>query len=229
MNTCVIPYNQRTSVAGYDVRNGEDNFKSTFISVVGTVLLDATGSFINVLNRTLDKNYVTTSGLSCIQALPSKGRDVVYGAADELEELKSISGLTWDQIARILNVTRRSIHFWIKGGVIAAGNQERLSRLLLTLRSIAFNSPSETRSFLLHPTEDGVLPLDNLRYGLDEEVISLYHARSQPTVSYQSTRHHRNMDSLVSPDILLTALQDSIHVDVGKARPVKAKRISEAI
>ena len=51
--------------------------------------------------------YRTTAGGLISVAVP---------AGTAIGELRRLSGLTWDQLARLFNVSRRSLHFWASGG-----------------------------------------------------------------------------------------------------------------
>ena len=52
----------------------------------------------------------TSAGVSVSSIAPS-------GAA--IGELRRLSGLTWDQLARLFNLSRRSLHFWASGKPMA--------------------------------------------------------------------------------------------------------------
>ena len=51
-----------------------------------------------------------------------------------VSEFRRLAGLTWEQLARVFGVARRSLHFWASGPPINAGNEEHLRRLLAVLR-----------------------------------------------------------------------------------------------
>lgn len=77
-------------------------------------------------------------------------------------ELHRISGLTWEQVAELLGVSRRSVHFWASGKPLNASNEERLLRVLDVVRQADRGSASDTRAALLQP-EDGVAPFERLK------------------------------------------------------------------
>ncbi len=54
---------------------------------------------------------------------------------DLLERIHELSGLTWEQIARLFNVSRRSIHLWLAGGRLSSANELRLIELESMLSS----------------------------------------------------------------------------------------------
>lgn len=76
----------------------------------------------------------------------------IKSAADLSEivaNLKVESGLTADQLGRLLGVSRRSIHNWAAGTAIAPVHEERLRDLELLVFSLSADSPEERRKMLL--------------------------------------------------------------------------------
>jgi hypothetical protein len=90
---------------------------------------------------------------------PPPGEDTARLVLD----LRRRSGLTWDQLASIFGVDRRSVHFWASGRAMNANNAERLARVLAAVARADRGDPSVTRAWLLTPTRDGRIPLDLLR------------------------------------------------------------------
>ena len=58
--------------------------------------------------------------------------EVAQSTSSAIMELRRLSGLTWEQIATLFNVARRSLHFWASGKPVNAPNEERLRRVLTT-------------------------------------------------------------------------------------------------
>jgi DNA-binding transcriptional regulator YiaG len=143
-----------------------------------------------------------------------------------INELKQLSGLTWEQLAKIFNVSRRSLHFWASGKPLSPFNEEHLRRLLGTLRYINRGSSDMNRSALLHPQQGSVIPLDLLIEGKYEEVKRLLGAG---TTVEKSKLKPLSPEAIASrlpppPEDLVGALQDTIHREVGKSRPAKTTR-----
>lgn len=67
--------------------------------------------------------------------------------------LKSDSGLTADQLGRLLGVSRRSIHNWAAGSAIASVHEERLRELDSLITSLPAESPEARRSALLDSSQ----------------------------------------------------------------------------
>lgn len=146
------------------------------------------------------------------------------GAA--IGELRRLSGLTWDQTARLFDVSRRALHFWASGKPMTPRNEERLQRLLGVMRDIDRGSSSANRAMLLGVREDGRLPLDLLAGGDYKRVLKLLgpgteHRASTPKLSEEA----RKARSKQSPEQLASALQDRIHHDRGTVRAATSARV----
>ena len=169
---------------------------------------------LNLVPRSMEQ---TTAGASVLVAEPG-------GAA--IGELRRLSGLTWDQLARLFNVSRRSLHFWASGKPMAPSNEEHLQRLLAIVRKIDRGSASANRSALLAAREDGSIPFDLLAAGDYERVLSLLGAgearRVQPPKLSDEARAARMPRP---PEELVGALQDRIHPTSGPLIAAKAVRI----
>lgn len=143
-----------------------------------------------------------------------------------INELRILSGLTWDQLAKLFNVSRRSLHSWASGQPLSSFNEESLNRLLGTVRFINRGSASFNRSLLLSPGTDGRPVLDLLVAGKYEEVKQILgpgNPLQKPQLSPLSK------DASVSrvppsPVELMDALQEPIHREVGRSRKARAAR-----
>lgn len=159
----------------------------------------------------------TTAGISISETVAS-------GAA--INELRRLSGLTWDQLALLFNVSRRSLHFWSSGKPMAPGNERHLQRLLAVVRKIDRGSASANRSMLLAERDDGGSALDLLVEGEYEHVLSLLGLgdarRPSPPRLSDEVREAR---SSRPPEELVGALQDPIHRNSGVARAAKSVRV----
>jgi transcriptional regulator with XRE-family HTH domain len=109
------------------------------------------------------------------------GADPSSDTAKLIQDLRSRSGLTWDQLASIFGVDRRSIHFWSSGRPMNAANAERLARVLAVIGRIDKGDPSVTRAWLLTPTANGSVPLDLLREDRGKELVGDGVVTARPT------------------------------------------------
>ena len=164
----------------------------------------------------------TNSGI----VIPKHNPHLFQDSQKAINELRKTSGLTWEQVAKLFDVSRRSIHFWASGQTLASDNEEKLNRLLGVIRYIDRGSASLNRKLLLNPNADGELPLDQLISGEYDKVRENL-GRGNPPKRPKLTPLSEEESELrrpLPPEILIDALQDSIHHDVGRSRPAKTLR-----
>lgn len=81
-----------------------------------------------------------------------------------INELRHLSGLTWDQLAKVLDVTRRALHHWANGKPMNVLNEARLYRVSAFVQKTDRGDAQLNRAALLSVREeDGVSVLDLLR------------------------------------------------------------------
>lgn len=144
-------------------------------------------------------------------------------ATESIRDLRRISGLTWEQISSLFDVSRRTVHLWDNGKQMTRENQEKLGNIILALTSFDTGSPVENRRILLTPTL-GTLPIDLLRMG----DFSKFH-RATKFFSRGLTRDGEHRDRSLgplSPEFLVGSLQDKIHTEKTKRRNLSKKRLS---
>jgi DNA-binding transcriptional regulator YiaG len=146
------------------------------------------------------------------------------GAA--IGELRRISGLTWDQLARVFGVSRRSLHFWASGKPMAPSNEEHLQRVLAVVRKSDRGSASANRAALLAGREDGLLPFDLLVAKEYERVSSLLGEGGAQRASLPKlSKEARAARAPRPPEELVGALQDRVHRDTGAFRAARSVRM----
>lgn len=176
-------------------------------------------------NSYLDLSIVsarTSSGFT----QPDPSADSTEATRTALHELRKLSGLTWEQLARLFHASPRSLHFWASGEPLSRSNEERLNRLLGTIRYMNRGSANINRSVLLSPSSDSELPFDLLIEGRHEEVKRLLgpgNAPQRPTLKPLSKEASASRMPQ-KPEELVGALHDPIHHEVGKSRAVRAVR-----
>lgn len=198
----------------------QHNYRPTIISkIFSNFPITATSS------GTFERNFlpaleITTSGLT----LPSTNSAETTRIA--INQLRKLSGLTWDQLARLFNVSRRSIHFWASGQPLSRFNEEKLNRLLATVQYINRGSASLNRSLLLTPGSDSQLPFDLLvadEYEEVKRIIGYGNAPERPQLAPLS-EDARASRRPPNPADLVDALQEPIHREVGRSKPARAVR-----
>jgi transcriptional regulator with XRE-family HTH domain len=93
-------------------------------------------------------------------------------SAQAILEIRRRSGLTWEELAELFHVSRRSVHHWASGKPIATEHEQTLRRTLAVLRQIDLGEAKLTRDFLLTPGHDGQLAIDLLSGGAFDEVVA---------------------------------------------------------
>jgi hypothetical protein len=92
-----------------------------------------------------------------------------FRARDAIFELRCLTGITWDELAKLMSVTRRSLHLWANGHPINVPNEKRLRDLLSAMQMIDRGSARENWALLMSPRPEGGVFSDLLRDGrLDE-------------------------------------------------------------
>jgi hypothetical protein len=156
----------------------------------------------------------TTAGVA-VAGLPT--------ASAALGELRRLTGLTWDQLARVFKVSRRSLHFWASGKPMAATNEEHLQRMLAVARKIDRGSATATRAALFGGRDGRSLPFDLLAAGDYERVVSLLGSAETPRVKPPSlSTAARAARAPLKPEELVGALHDPMHPVSGPLRASKA-------
>jgi len=137
-------------------------------------------------------------------------------ASDALSELRRLSGLSWEQLARVLGVSRRALHFWASGKAMARSNEEHLQRVLAVVRSIDRGTTTATRSALLETNGDRNNAVDLL--------AAHDYQRATSVTSLLSTAV-RMSRSPSPPEVLVGALHDRVHEDLGPSRAARSVKV----
>lgn len=146
------------------------------------------------------------------------------GAA--ISELRRLSGFTWDQLARLFNVSRRSLHFWASGKVMTPSNEEHLQRLLVAIRKMDRGSATANRTALLTGGASGAIPFDLLAAEQYEQAVALVGSGDSRRVTAPTpTAEAREARAPRPPEELVGALQDRVHAASGRLLAAKAVRI----
>jgi len=143
-----------------------------------------------------------------------------------LMELRRFTGLTWDQLARLFGVDRRSLHFWASGKPLSAANEEKLRRTLATIHKIDRGSASENRALLFQERE-GEIPFDLLAAAKYDEVVALVgQGCGRPTLKLSPLSPEAQAARAPTPPAeLVDARHDTVHREVGKARAARSVKV----
>ena len=179
---------------------------------------------------------MTTSGVELELTIPSEFGRVAHeiettalpikSTQQAVNELRKLSGLTWEQLAILFDVSRRSVHFWASGQPLTSANEEKLNRILDVVEYISRSSASRNRSLLMGIADDGKSYLDLLAAGEYDRVKSILGAGNAP--KKPNLGHLSQAAEMArmppNPADLVDALQDSVHHEVGKSRAAKSVR-----
>lgn len=76
--------------------------------------------------------------------------DIDFSVSQSLGEIRKSSGLTWEQLSAVLEVTRRTLHSWANGTVAVRGkNALRLQEVVEMVRDFGDRPPFKIRKELL--------------------------------------------------------------------------------
>jgi DNA-binding transcriptional regulator YiaG len=170
-----------------------------------------------VMLQTLRIQQQTNSGESTERRDP---------APKSIAELRRLTGFTWDQLGRLFNVSRRSVHFWASGNKMAAANEGHLERVLTVVRLTDRGSAAANRSALLAPNGNGVSPFDELAHGCYDNAVSML---GRGSLRYPMNVHAPSLAARMAraprpPEELADASHERVHQESGKTRPGKSVR-----
>ncbi len=195
--------------------------KTSWLVVGGALAISATSSG---LPPSTESNYeivgVTSAGLHAVGAAS-------LSSAPPLLELRRRTGLTWEQVARLFGVSRRTVHFWASGKPATSNNEERLQRILTVVRMLDLGVPSQTRAALLASANDGASIFDALVVGNYNDAataaaavrMGAHTVSIRPTTTLDATESRRRSPS--PPGVLADALSVREHETPGKLLAVK--------
>ena len=140
-------------------------------------------------------------------------------------EIRRRSGLTWEQLGHLFDVSRRSVHHWASGKAVTPEHERMIRRMLASIRRLDQGDQTATRARLLAVDEHlGVSVFDLWKQGRFEDAGTqpagnrpLEH---RPVPLSRAAQHARRPPA---PALLLEADQDRPDVPA-KARTVPAVR-----
>ena len=163
----------------------------------------------------LAENFLTGSGLKLSNDKTSTIRD-----------LRNISGLTWELLAKLLGVSRRTLHSWDNGHPMAVKNEDKLGRIMKAIKSLGKENVAKNRRLLLSTT-NGQIPFDLLK----EERFDEFDEIKDDLISINSTKkptlsHSEVMERLpLPPQDIVEAKFDPADRNIQKKRKIKIRRV----
>ena len=142
-----------------------------------------------------------------------------------ISDLRRLSGLTWEQLGQLFEVSRRSVHFWASGKALNSTNEERLMRVLDVIRDADRGSARATRAALLDAS-DGTTPFDLLvaqRFEEARAALGQGPGRVAPALAELSAAAKAEREPL-PPEELFDARSERVHREPGRARAARSVR-----
>ena len=91
----------------------------------------------------ISPNGQTSSGISAVSNAP--GSEVAASQSPPIAKIRTMAGLTADQVGRLFGVSRRSVHNWINGSAMAPQHEERAAAILAIMHALPGSTPDERR------------------------------------------------------------------------------------
>lgn len=152
-------------------------------------------------------------------------RVAAESTAEAVLEIRRRSGLTWEELSDLFDVSRRSVHHWASGKAVSARHDRAIRRILAAIRRLDQGNQADTRAQLLAVDAGmGVSALDLFKTGLFDEAIARAAGGWPPELRrVPLSREAQDARRLQAPTHLLEAEQERPNVPA-KARTVRARR-----
>ncbi len=136
-----------------------------------------------------------------------------------ISALRRTSGLTWEQLGEIFEVSRRSVHFWASGKPLNAHNEQRLMQVLDVVRAADRGDARSTRAALFEMTTGttAFALLTAERFKEARAILGVGTAGPRPALAELSAAAQAARKPL-PPEDLIDAQHDRVHRDRGGAR-----------
>lgn len=153
----------------------------------------------------------------------------VESTAEAILEIRRRSGLTWQELGELFNVSRRSIHHWANGKPVSAGNDRTIRRMLAAVRHLDRGGQRDTRALLLAVDQAAGFSLfDFLQAGqFDDAMAGVPGNQTSGPHTVPLSPAARDARRPPAPALLLGAEQDRPDIPA-RARIVRPKRTSRA-
>lgn len=145
--------------------------------------------------------------------------------ADGIRELRRVLGLTWEELADLFGVKRRSVHFWASGMGMKPAHAERLEYLRVFAAAVDRGYPQVNHALLTTAPVGSESPLELLIAGNFNEAL-----RAVGRIRHERGTFGRVRPSPIEvrelpppPDTLVDALHDPVGPTSGQR--VRSKKI----
>jgi DNA-binding transcriptional regulator YiaG len=130
-----------------------------------------------------------------------------------ISDIRLHTGLTWEQVARLFGVSRRTVHLWVSGAAMSSEHEEHLHRMFSVIEGSGLFEVHGSRAAVLFTAgPGGGCPFDMLASSNYDEAARELQLRAPPVHG----RERRIPDASVfkerrplSPAVLVAGLPDS--------------------
>lgn len=142
-------------------------------------------------------------------------------------EIRRRSGLTWEELAELFGVTRRSVHHWASGKQVSSKNDRFIRQVLDVIQRLDLGESIQTRAVLLQTRADGNTLLGLIRERRFDEAkaaVELSTRAAPPPrtpLSAAVTRARRPF----APHVLLGGSDEAVEVFQRPSRIARTLRI----
>ena len=143
-------------------------------------------------------------------------------------EIRRLSGLTWEQIGDLFDVSRRSVHHWANGKPPSARHERHIRQTVAGLRRLDAGSQAANHDRLLTVDVTGRSLFDLLAERRFDDVAGLVGisagAERRRTALSEQAREARRPSA---PALLLDALQEGVDIPATNARVARAVKATK--
>ncbi len=148
--------------------------------------------------------------------------------ASAVLEIRRRSGLTWEELSELFEVSRRSVHHWANGKTVSAKHDREIRDTLAAIRHIDEGSQATTRDRLLTVDASGESVFDLLKAHRFDKVMTQVRGLAVPEHRrIPLSPKERDMRRPQPPMLLLEAEQERPDFPVSKARIARAVRTTK--
>ena len=153
----------RTSAMGCMYRPALD---ATFAVLIATMLPESATATSTGETIVLYSERTAAGPFGQIEHVPAES------TAEAIMEIRRRSGLTWEELGDLFDVSRRSVHHWANGKPVTASHDRTIRRMLAAVRHLDQGDQVGTRALLLAVDQAmGVSTLDLLKDGRFDEAM----------------------------------------------------------
>ncbi len=147
-------------------------------------------------------------------------------------EIRRLSGLTWQELSSLFNVSHQIFNQWANGKPLPAGQNYKVGRMLRIVRSVYQGSQSETRANLLKVNEETGKSLYHLiQQNSFDEIMDIIDnsdvRRTGRTYIVHTSEEEQNRRKPPPPWLFLESEPGILKTKVGRVRRVRPRQLSK--